>query len=67
MSKTEWIRCEDRLPEDGTYVIGYMAYGQCSVLKCEGGRLYTAGCWVPLPKNAVTHWMHLPDAPEVEE
>lgn len=61
-----WIKCSERLPEDGNYVLGYMAYGQCSVLKCEGGRLYTAGCWVPLPKNAVTHWMPLPDAPEVE-
>lgn len=63
----QWIPCRERLPEDGIYVLGYMAYGQCSVLKCEGDRLYTAGCWVPLPKNAVTHWQYLPDAPKGEE
>jgi hypothetical protein len=73
MKKNEWIRCEDRLPVPRTWVL--VAYKKGVTIGMLHGYLveplhekyYWRG--VKGAKHAlssVTHWMPLPDAPEVE-
>ena len=74
----EWIRCEDRLPEQGELVIvakedGFVSLGYCypfgehhlwAAIRLDPFSPYE------LPfvgAGYVTHWMPLPDAPEVDE
>ena len=60
----EWIPVTERLPNSFSYVLGFMAWGGMSVLLCENERFFSQGSFAPLPKNAVTHWMPLPEPPE---
>ena len=55
--KQEWISVEDRLPEDGVWVLGYSAKsgrgGLCNCLKSyvrEFGNYDDTTHWLPLPK-----------------
>lgn len=77
MSKTEWIRCKDRLPEkSGTYMTvdmddeyQYMFPISYSV-KWRGWNCLDSTDdenEARIHEMHVTHWMPLPDAPEVEE
>lgn len=59
-----WIRVVDGLPDDDITVIVCDADGDVGVGFLE------AGCWydfTAFPYNPeITHWMHLPEAPEVK-
>lgn len=66
----EWISVEDRLPEDGIEVLAYTIAHSVRVLK----RNNLMDDWdVTDRKNAcirsdyVTHWMPLPEPPEVAD
>jgi hypothetical protein len=55
--KQEWISVEDRLPEDGVWVLGYSAKsgrgGLCNCLKSyvrEFGNYDDTTHWLPLPE-----------------
>lgn len=66
---TDWIKCINRLPVEGEKV--YMTLDESNVLRMD---LYFdssnkrfeeehhMGWWVE-PKNKVTHWAELPEAP----
>lgn len=66
MVKNEWISVKDRLPEEDEFVLAYNA---------ESGDMdmawYNGEAWVLVDLYESeylhpTHWMPLPDAPEVE-
>ena len=59
--KDDWIRVEDRLPEDDRHVL-------CAVLNKRGmynivKGYYADGVWVCGMNSNVTHWMPLPEPP----
>lgn len=69
---TEWIKCSERLPERETYCLAvyrnkFLGFDH-QAIKC----LYrTDEYWISEAgyrylKQNITHWMPLPDAPEVE-
>lgn len=60
----EWISVRERLPNNFSQVIGYMAWGGMSVVQYESERFFSQGAFAPLPKEAVTYWMPLPEPPE---
>lgn len=62
-----WISVNERLPEPFTLVLGYMAWGGYDVLSYENQRFYTPGSFQPLPNEAVTHWMEMPEEPKEEK
>ena len=81
MEKNKWIRCEDRLPELREEVLIYaigkedafspiIAISELYIFKLlpfSNGTLEWRDPWDYFSKNyEVTHWMPLPDAPEVE-
>lgn len=64
---TEWIKCSERLPEerDG-FVLAYLIGGTIEqLIWCERGWWECSSGYF-CPRDHVTHWMPLPDAPEVE-
>lgn len=61
----QWIPCSERLPEDSRDVIIFTASGVIGIgsfIRTSWFQWYSGG---GLPVD-VTHWMPLPDAPEVE-
>lgn len=69
---SKWIGVEDRLPEKNTPVL---AYKDGRIWYCE--RNWQSGCWESLGfaetkeygmywSKGLTHWMPLPESPEVE-
>ena len=62
----EWIKVEDRLPELGSEVIMYEPdYGDSGTVESgmfSGGGFHDGIDY--LEKNAVTHWMPLPEPPK---
>ena len=60
---SEWISAEDRLPDDIGFFIGY---GSKQVMEVE-----FVGCsWYCVAQGDsinVTHWMPLPEPPELEQ
>lgn len=63
----KWIPVTERLPKNFSHVLGFMAWGGMSVVQCESERFYMQGSFAPLPKEAVTHWMPLPEPPKEEK
>lgn len=59
-----WIPCGERLPEEYTRVIGYMAWHAMTVIEYQHGRWYSIDHLEPLPDEAVSHWMPLPKPPK---
>ena len=57
----QWISVEDRLPEDDVQVLACTKHGKAFSAHCERGRWRVSG------SVKVTHWMPLPEPPEVEE
>ena len=61
-----WVPVSERLPEDGTYVLGWhygCSNGYCGVYKYQSlGRQFKAG--ISSPPFPVTHWMPLPQPPK---
>lgn len=66
--KGEWISVEDELPDDAYPVLVYIKLweGQYDILMG-----YFDGGWYSMNDNmifsGVTHWMPLPDPPEVDD
>ena len=75
----EWIRVEDRLPNEGEYVLCYLSYQKDTKLNMKATPLssccieiveygaYGAGSFVMRSGfylQYVSHWMPLPEAPK---
>lgn len=73
---TEWIKCSDRMPEEMQTVLFFDKYDTGDTrIKCGW---WSARSWRPnaeveengfiesITPNAVSHWMPLPELPEVE-
>ena len=56
--QSEWIRVEDRLPEDGQFVLSF----GCEVYVLEYRQKLWWDCDEPI--NKITHWMPLPEPPK---
>lgn len=66
--KYQWIPVAERLPAEGMRVLAATegVFSGEAYLSCEGVWMRSYGVvWVSLVDVPVTHWMPLPDAPEV--
>lgn len=66
--KRRWIPVTERLPAEGMRVLAASegVFSGEAYLSCEGVWMRSYGVvWVSLVDMPVTHWMPLPDAPEV--
>lgn len=66
--KHQWIPVAERLPAEGMRVLAASegVFSGEAYLSCEGVWMRSYGVvWVSLADIPVTHWMPLPDAPEV--
>ncbi len=65
---TEWIKCSDRMPEEGREVLACLVAGysdpRARQMSFEG-RVWCSGA-CDYDVDEVTHWMPLPSPPEVE-
>ena len=65
MKENKWICVFDKLPDVGTDVLCYICYFPCPILSFMKIIHYGKnGKWDKFGKF-ITHWMPLPDAPEV--
>lgn len=65
--RTRWIPVEERLPEPGKRVLATSGVFVGEAFRAQSGvwaRIY--GAWDDFLEQPVTHWMPLPDGPEVE-
>lgn len=61
--KGEWIKCSERMPEPYEYVLVTDGFVGCEVM-----RVNSDGYWGPaksLYHGDISHWMPLPEPPEV--
>lgn len=65
--KGEWIPVTERLPEEYTRVIGFMTWKAMTAIEYQNGMWYSIDHLEPLPDEAVTHWMPLPEPPTIIE
>ena len=63
----QWISVKERLPEEYTRVIGFMAWKAMTAIEYQNGKWYSFDHLSPLPNEAVTHWMPLPEPPKGED
>ena len=69
----EWIKCEDRLPEQiGSYLAYYSTKGQDNMwLNSIGWVFFNSDKNFAIPSGGfaekVTHWMPLPEPPKEQE
>ena len=63
----KWIPVTERLPEQNTRVIGFMAWTGITAIEYQHGKWYSIDHLQPLPDEAVTHWMPLPQPPKEEK
>lgn len=65
-----WIPCSERLPDNCVAVLVYTGENNFKVWLAEYSKymeVWTlAGNYIPIKKNAVTHWMPLPEPPAKE-
>ena len=66
-NKPKWIPVAERLPEQNTRVIGFMAWKGITAIEYQHGKWYSIDHLQPLPDEAVTHWMPLPQPPKEEK
>lgn len=64
--KGEWISVEERLPEEGTRVLGYDYMGNVVCYFVYGTRYWFEDGWNSAKGWGVTHWMPLPEPPKGE-
>ena len=60
----QWIPVTERLPEEYTRVIGFMAWKAMTAIEYQNGKWHSINHLEPLPDEAVTHWMPLPEPPK---
>lgn len=60
----KWIPVTERLPEEYTRVIGFMAWKAMTAIEYQNGKWYLIDHLETLPDEAVTHWMPLPEPPK---
>lgn len=60
----KWISVAERLPEQNTRVIGFMAWKGITAIEYQHGKWYSIDHLQSLPNEAVTHWMPLPEPPK---
>lgn len=60
----KWIPVAERLPEQNTRVIGFMAWKGITAIEYQHGKWYSIDHLQSLPNEAVTHWMPLPEPPK---
>lgn len=65
-SKPKWISVNDKLPEEYTRVLAFMAWKQITAIEYQNGKWYSIDHLQYLPDEAVTHWMPLPEPPKEE-
>ena len=58
----EWISVQEKLPENNDKVLAFTLSGKYAVARYDQRRR----CWIAAGNLTVTHWMPLPDVPEVE-
>jgi len=58
---TQWIDCNDQMPEDMTVVLAMSNSGGVRDLYTYGGKWFNVPYWWP---KGVNFWMPLPDAPK---
>ena len=63
----KWIPVTERLPENNTRVIGFMAWKSMTAIERQHNKWYSIDHLEPLPDEAVTHWMPLPEPPKEDE
>lgn len=63
-SVPRWIPVTERMPVEYTRVIGYMAWKAMTAIEYQHGRWYSIDHLEPLPDEAVSHWMPLPQPPK---
>ena len=56
-----WIPVTERLPENFERVIVWMSWGGFSMMDFQMGRFYPLNSVNPVPDEAVTAWMPLPE------
>ena len=61
-----WINCKDRLPENDDHVLACTRNkkGQANIVNAY--YCHQLGTWAAGMNSNVTHWMPLPEPPEVE-
>ena len=57
-----WISVQEKLPESNDKVLAFTLSGKYAVARYDQRRR----CWIAAGNLTVTHWMPLPDVPEVE-
>lgn len=63
-AQQRWIPVTERMPVEYTRVIGYMAWKAMTAIEYQHGRWYSIDHLEPLPDEAVSHWMPLPQPPK---
>lgn len=58
----KWISVQEKLPENNDKVLAFTLSGKYAVARYDQRRR----CWIAAGNLTVTHWMPLPDVPEVE-
>lgn len=58
----KWISVQEKLPENNDKVLAFTLSGKYAVARYDQRRQ----CWIAAGNLTVTHWMPLPDVPEVE-
>ena len=61
---SRWISVKERLPENNTRVIGFMAWKAMTAVERQNNKWYSIDHLESLPDEAVTHWMPLPEPPK---
>lgn len=59
-----WIKCSERMPDDGIDVLLWYGEGIANIGNWSGGYWYTRwGYWEDGDPPDVTHWQPLPEPP----
>jgi hypothetical protein len=67
--QSEWISVKDRLPEVDKNVLVITAHGSFKIARCNIYKNGTQVVWATndgLGERAITHWMPLPEPPEMK-
>ena len=60
----KWISVDERLPDDFSRVLGFMAWGGMMLLERQSKGWYLADRIQQAPDEAVLYWMTLPEPPK---